>query len=105
MVFLLLAPVAHAHAPIIAQEAPKPQGIVARVIQCESGGKVNAIGDHGLAYGIAQFHEDTFNRMKRLSGYYWLDYRNPNDQILLIEWAFAHGHEREWSCYTKLVPE
>jgi hypothetical protein len=34
--------------------------IIDKLVICESGGNVSAIGDGGLANGILQFHEDTF---------------------------------------------
>lgn len=93
----------YAQAPIIKHHAPIPEGMVAQVIACESEGNSQAVGDHGLAQGIAQFHEETFNRMKRMSGYYWLEYKNSLDQTLLLQWAIKNGHGAEWTCYRHLL--
>ena len=58
------------------------------LIQCESSYNPQAIGDHTskgyLAFGILQFHQDTFERYSKLYGLN-LDYKNPTHQILLCD--------------------
>ena len=100
---MLLWSPANAQAPIVVSNPPIPTGIEAKVISCESEGRFDAVGDHGLAYGIAQFHESTFNRMKALSGFYWLNYKNALDQEVLLKWALENGFGREWTCYRNLL--
>lgn len=56
-------------------------------------------GDHGLAYGIFQFHRATFDLFVKLSGIEGLAYLNGDDQLELAGWAFSHGYEDHWSCY------
>lgn len=73
-------------------------------MQCESHGDDEAIGDHGKAYGLMQFHEDTFNWMKGLAikkgePFENLSYKDPESQIKLAAWAFANGFAKHWSCY------
>lgn len=71
------------------------------VLRCESGLKHEGIyGDHGLAYGIAQFHEATFNSFQSKSGLD-LNYRDQNNQIELMAWAFANNLKSHWTCATK----
>lgn len=74
------------------------------VMNCESGGLDTAKGDHGLAYGPFQFHENTFNWMKAEAikegePFGDLKYLNPQDQITLAAWAFSKGMESNWSCW------
>ncbi|MES2953505.1 MAG: transglycosylase SLT domain-containing protein [Patescibacteria group bacterium] len=73
------------------------------VAQCESELRPDVYGDHGLAYGIYQFHEQTFTLFARefkLSG---LDYTDPEDSIQLAMIAFANGKEGHWTCHAKVL--
>lgn len=118
---LLLAPVAHAQAPIqpydlstkdgvqsyIKDEATRqgvPSGIPIKVVQCESQFYGWAIGDHGKAHSLGQFHRETFYRLQKESGLDlkagWDDYRA---QIDILIWAVNHGHKSEWSCIKKIA--
>jgi len=66
------------------------------VIQCESGFKHDGLwGDNGMAYGIAQFHEDTFYEY----AFKGMNYYDLEDQIELAGWMFANGLQQNWSCY------
>ncbi len=64
-----------------------------RTIKCESGFKYNAVGDHGLAYGPAQFHKATFDR------YCLGDYKSPKDQIMCMTGMIILGEEHNWTCW------
>lgn len=70
-----------------------------RTIDCESDWNEEAVGDGGLAYGIAQFHEKTFDWMKGLAKRDDLLYKERDDQIELMAWAFSNGYAHHWSCY------
>lgn len=72
------------------------------VANCESKFTPTARGDHGLAYGVMQFHEATFNRYTDMFGES-LDYYSYNDQIRLASWMFAQHPESKtaWTCWTK----
>lgn len=93
---------------IEAQTQGVPPEVVEKVIECESQYVINAIGDNGKAHGIAQFHEETFYRMQRLSGLdlsaKWGDARAEID---ILTWALHtkndHGilYASEWSCWKK----
>lgn len=79
-----------------------------QIVSCESSFKINAVGDHGLAYGPAQFHKETFYRIKqdaikKGAKLYYLDYHNPADQLLLLNWALNNGYGSEWSTYKKAL--
>ncbi len=58
------------------------------------------IGDAG-EIGIAQFLPDTWTRMSAMRKIN-MDITNPLAQINMIDWAFEHGMQNEWSCYRKL---
>lgn len=54
-----------------------------------------------LANGIAQFHEATFDWMKEQAGMPQLQYENPQDQIILMEWAISRNLGSNWTTYRK----
>ncbi|MCK6462842.1 MAG: hypothetical protein L6Q29_03440 [Candidatus Pacebacteria bacterium] len=71
-----------------------------RVIDCESDFLHEGIyGDNGLAYGIAQFHENTFNLFKKDAKMEWMEYKDLEDQIQLMAWSFAYGRQNHWTCW------
>ena len=82
-----------------AQYAVSPDEMT-RVMMCESSGKADAIGDNGLAFGLFQFHENTFNLFSKEIGEK-LDWKNPEHQIKLASWSFANGKQGHWTCYRK----
>lgn len=77
-----------------------------KTVSCESGWHNDAVGDHGLARTIVQFHEETFYRMQRLSGLFpnakWGDERAA---LAIFAWATTHKNSNgvlyatEWSCW------
>lgn len=74
------------------------------VMNCESSGNLEAVGDHGLAYGPFQWHKTSFDwlksvAIKRGEPFQDLSYTDPQDQITLAAWAFANGFQGQWSCY------
>mgnify|MGYP001609611840 FL=1 len=121
---LLLAPSAFAQAPIL-PVTPLENGrgnflpvidklssarLVEAVVRRESEFRTDVYGDHGLAYGPAQFHEETFYRIKQRAinkgePFYFLDYRNPVDQLTLLNWALENGYGPEWSTYRKALAD
>lgn len=76
-------------------------GIISKIIQCESQGKQSAVGDNGLSRGIAQFQKPTFTSLSKLMGEE-LDYNSSNDQIKLMVWSIANGYGRNWTTYRAL---
>uniref|UniRef100_A0A6M3JN77 Transglycosylase SLT domain-containing protein n=1 Tax=viral metagenome TaxID=1070528 RepID=A0A6M3JN77_9ZZZZ len=81
--------------------APSVEILADKIIQCESGGDNNAVGDNGKARGIAQFHRPTFDWLCRLSGKD-LNYYNAQDQRELLVWALENGRGYLWSCFRNL---
>ena len=78
------------------------------IIECESGGKYNAVGDDasgpgGLSVGIAQFQKDTFNEMKVLAKMPRLRWKRPIDQLRLMIWMVDNGYAKRWTCYRTLA--
>jgi soluble lytic murein transglycosylase-like protein len=75
------------------------------VAKCESNFNPVAVGDHGYAFSIYQFHRDTFTRFAMLYqseyGGTLLQYSNPQDQIKLAAYMFSLGQStrENWTCY------
>jgi hypothetical protein len=70
------------------------------IADCESKLDHNATGDNGRAFGILQFHKQTFDWLSRkaqVNG----DYFSKRDQIALGLWAFDNGYGYLWTCYKK----
>lgn len=86
-------------APTISEEEKYFNQLTEDIIKCESSGIENAIGDGGLAYGVAQFHRETFEWLCKLSGKD-LDYYSAEDQKELLRWALENWHGRLWTCYS-----
>lgn len=71
---------------------------VYNVIKCESNFRhANLYGDGGKAFGVAQYHRDTFD--KNCKG----DYYNANDQLICFFEMFKKGLKNHWSCWRKLL--
>lgn len=65
-------------------------------LYCESGLKIDAIGDHNTSFGISQIH---------LTAHPDITKAQALDPVWSLEFAaneFAKGNAREWSCYNKL---
>lgn len=66
-------------------------------IKCESSFKHDGnFGDHGAAYGIAQFHKPTFER------YCQGDYFSIKDQLICMAQMFNKGMQANWTCWKHL---
>jgi len=76
--------------------------LVIDIIECESSGRYNAVGDDGVSVGIAQFQEETFNEMKVAAHMPRLRWKNPIHQMRLMVWMLDHGFGTRWTCYRKL---
>lgn len=71
------------------------------IIACESGWRHDGVwGDHGRAYGIAQFHETTFYELAKKYGYVGGHWQNLQDQITVLDLAILNGDaEKHWACW------
>lgn len=78
------------------------ESLLQDVMQCESKGDPKAVGDHGKAKNVFQFHESTF---KAYSSQYFdkfgikLNYDSYKDQIQLASWMFSIKQQNQWTCY------
>lgn len=72
------------------------------VAKCESTFNQSAIGDHGKARGIFQYHKPTFDRFSELMGQD-LDYYSAHDQAKLTAFVFAQypQYKSHWTCFSK----
>lgn len=78
--------------------------VVGRVIFLESSGRHDGLwGDDYTSYGCCQFQLRTFNWMKGLAGMGWLDWKNRDDQVLLLAWAVENGYGHHWTTYQQAV--
>ena len=69
------------------------------VIQCESSLRTDQYGDSMKAFGIAQFHKETFDLF--CNG----DYYNYEAQLDCMGKMFSQGLANHWSCFKKLYKE
>lgn len=112
--FLFVSP-AHATAPVMPPEATTvAQGesisieslitrsaqkwsvdrrVVARVIECESGGNPNAVGDNGTSFGIVQIHAPSHPQISRAQA---LD---PAWAINFLAHQISLGNGSMWTCF------
>ncbi len=69
------------------------------LIHYESGGVEDAVGDHGLAYGVLQYHLSTFNQYKEKYELSWLRYEEAKDQVRLADTMLKEdfGNLRHWT--------
>lgn len=67
-------------------------GIVANLMS-ESGGRLNALGDNGSAYGLAQWHADRQAAFKKWAGH---DIHNSSleEQAAFVQYELTKGSER-----------
>lgn len=69
------------------------ENLITKIVQCESGFNMFAVGDSGKAASVAQFHYPTFKRY--CSGNYW-DYRDQLDcMVRMVKMNLGYN----WSCY------
>jgi hypothetical protein len=72
------------------------------IISKESSWNPYAIGDNGKAYGLAQFHKETFDMFSKKYGIS-LDYYNSKDQIILLILMFNDGYGYHWTAYANCL--
>lgn len=76
-----------------------------RTIECESNFVYWAFGDYSngkyLAYGIGQFHKDTWNLFNKIRNTK-LDYYSTKDQLDMMLWAWKNNRQNNWSCWNNI---
>ncbi len=76
--------------------------ITLKVMECESGGNHQVIGDGGRSKGIFQFQLSTFNRMEKILGED-LNYDSQFDQVKLASFALSQPKlANEWTAYRSI---
>jgi hypothetical protein len=69
---------------------------------CESQLRVDVYGDNGLAHGVFQFHEATFNLFAKQYGLTNASYWDTSDNVQLAMIAIGRGRGSHWTCYAKV---
>jgi hypothetical protein len=84
--------------------APENAAELKKVAYCESRYNPQAVGDHGLAKGILQFHQGTFNTYSNQIGEQ-LQYESTYDQIKVANYMWNKGQAHQWTCarLTKII--
>ena len=77
--------------------------IISCLIEHESGGNPEAVGDNGLAKGILQFHRSTFDLFKNKYGLDYLEYDDAESQIILTKIMLKEDINliKQWSIWQK----
>ena len=86
--------------------------LMLNIMKCESGMRHDVCGDDGVSCGIAQFQKVTFFEfaaMAKNDGSWNKttlgkpSWKNPAQQIFLLEWGLDHGYQNRWTCYRKIM--
>ena len=86
--------------------------MVKQIVWHESRGDTKAHGDcddtgiedikHCKAFGITQYHKQTFYHHARLAKLHHAEWASSEDQLYLLRWALETGRGREWAGYKAL---
>jgi hypothetical protein len=94
-------------APLFARGADPMMMI--NIMKCESNLRFNVWGDDGKSFGIAQFRKETFYEFANMAKgemkaeKLWpAEWRHPQHQVFLLNWAIDHGYGNRWTCYRKI---
>ena len=102
LIYILWAHLAYGTQPYVDHEEILHQRTVYWIIKLESGQR-NIPCNYSETcneYGPAQFKEETFNWMKSLAKMEQLEWRNPTDQVTLLDWALRNGYGNHWATYS-----
>lgn len=68
------------------------------IITCESGGNSEAVGDHGAAVGVAQYHLGTYLADAKRAGLpVQDDRRDPEKSVQAMAAALSRGEDSKWT--------
>lgn len=84
----------------IKEEADR-KDLVLAILECESSSRPNVYGDGGKSYGIAQVQKRTWDYLAPLAGIKG-DWKDPENQVALLDWAIQNGYGDNWTCYRKI---
>lgn len=73
-----------------------------KVAKCESSLDIKALGDHGEAKGLLQFHQGTFDMYAKLVGILKPDIWNVEQQAQVASYMFFHNQQDQWTCFSKI---
>ena len=74
--------------------------IFARILWRESSLRPCVEGDSDMphvAFGPAQYQERTFDAFKNEARMPWMNWKNPEHQLILTWWAVKNGKEKAWT--------
>ena len=97
--WLFLEPIAPHYVPHIEVYG----SVVEDLIDCESGGNPEALGDNGRAKSILQFHEPTFRRYCVEKYGYTDNIWDTDVQINCAAEMLNNGLGYHWTCYNKVM--
>ena len=105
--FLLITTILIVSITILPKRAAAPiykiDTVLAKIIQCESGGDQSAIGKMG-EIGILQYMPSTWKEWTAKMGKPELDINSKENQIEVYHYAAKNGLLRQWSCFVRLFP-
>ena len=74
--------------------------MLTQIVWHESRGNPNAVGDHGLARGITQYHRNTFYEHAKIFGLEHPEWLDTQDQLFLLRKALQDAkYARAWTGY------
>lgn len=80
--------------------------VVNKVIECESNGNHQAVGDSGRSKGIAQIQGPTWKDLEQKFNLEYeedLHYNSQFDQLKLTTYSIANGSGRRWTAYRAIM--
>jgi len=72
--------------------------LIEDLVECESGGNPDALGDNGRAHGVLQFHRPTFEQYAPLAGVINPDIWNEEQQRRTANYMISIGEICQWTC-------
>lgn len=75
---------------------------ILKVARCESSLDIHAIGDHGHAFGILQFHQQTFDQYAKVIGIQSPNINDPVQQAQVASYMFSIHKQSAWTCAKKV---
>jgi hypothetical protein len=86
----------------VSQEYNYKYELVDWLIFKESSYRTNVYGDAGKAFGLAQFHLDTWKYFQKKYNRYDLNINNPVDQIIMTVLALKDNKHCHWTALKKI---
>lgn len=97
MVEAAALPDIHTYASTTAQSFGLNPVLFAKVISCESNWNIDAIGDKGTSFGLAQLHNPETDW-----GISTTTALDPYASINIMAQAWSENKQERWSCYREL---